>query len=100
MDVVSMYNRKDLKKEARQNIKLCYFHNVIVVFICTILLAGGFNYTTKNILNISIDNEKNSKIINNSKLSNGEIINEIIDKAYKEKKIEKKIESKYTNGVI
>lgn len=95
-----MYNRKDLKKEARNNIKTCYFRNVIVVFICTILLAGGFNYTTKNILNISIDNEKNSKIINNSKLSNGEIINEIIDKAYDEKKIEKKIESKYTNGVI
>ena len=47
-----MYNRKDLKKEARKNIKNCYFRNVIVVFICTILLAGGFNYTTKNILNI------------------------------------------------
>ena len=100
MDVSSMYNRKELKKQAKKNIKSCYFHNVIVVFICTILLAGGFNYTTKNILNVSMNNEKNNKIINNSKLSNSEIIDELLEKTYEEKKFEEKIESKYTNGVI
>jgi len=58
-----MYNRKTLKKNARYSIKKNYFHNVIVVFICTLLLTGGFNYTTKNVLHVPIENE-NNKIIN------------------------------------
>ena len=49
-----MYNRKTLKKNARYSIKKNYFHNVIVVFICTLLLTGGFNYTTKNVLLVPI----------------------------------------------
>ena len=54
-----MYNRKTLKKNARYSIKKNYFHNVIVVFICTLLLTGGFNYTTKNVLHVPIENENN-----------------------------------------
>lgn len=95
-----MYNRKKIKKNAKENIKHGYFHSVIVVFICSLLLAGGFNYTTKNILNASIKNEQSHKIINNSKLSNSEIIDELLEKTIDDKKREERIEKKYTNGVI
>ena len=86
-----MYNRRKIKKNAKENIKHGYFHSVIVVFICSLLLAGGFNYTTKNILNASIKNEQSHKIVNNSKLSNSEIIDELLEKTIDDKKREERI---------
>ena len=94
-----MYNRKTLKKNARYSIKKNYFHNVIVVFICTLLLTGGFNYTTKNVLHVPIENE-NNKIINNVKLSNSEIIEDLLGEVSEQKKVVKNLSEKCTRGVI
>lgn len=93
-------NRKLLKKEAKNNIKHHYFRNVIVVFICSLLLTGGFNYTT-NILEVDTTNEKVNEILNNTKITNSEIIEELLEKGAKEKNtLEGKIEEKYYDGVI
>lgn len=32
---------RNLKEKARKNVRKNYFRNVIVVFICSVLLAGG-----------------------------------------------------------
>ncbi len=95
-----MKTRKELKKTAQKTMKQHYFRNVILVFLCTCLLAGGVRYTTKNILNISIQDTKVNQLINHSKLSNSEIIDEILQKSTKEKKIEQTLQNKYTNGVL
>ncbi len=93
-------NRKEIKKEARKNIKTKYFRNVIIVFICSCLLSSGFNYTTKNILSVETSNENINHILNNSKITNSEIIDQILDKTDVEKKIEEKFEKKFTEGVL
>jgi len=93
-------NRKEIKKSARNNIKTKYFRNVIIVFICTCLLSSGFSYTTKDILSVETSNEQINLIINNTKITNSEIINQIIDKTKVSEKIEKQIENKFTNGVL
>jgi len=93
-------NRKEIKKSARNNIKTKYFRNVIIVFICTCLLSSGFNYTTKSIVDIETPNEQINLIINNTKITNSEIINQIIDKTNASKLIEKNFENKFTDGVL
>ena len=80
-----IYNKRDLsviyvfelKKEARKNVKRNYFRNVVVAFICSILLYGGFNYATLNIRKDLVKDEY--KILEKSKITNGEIIEELVD---------------------
>lgn len=67
----------ELKKEARKNVKRNYFRNVVVAFICSILLYGGFNYATLNIRKDLVKDEY--KILEKSKITNGEIIEELVD---------------------
>lgn len=93
-------NRKKLKSEARKNIKIKYFRNVVIVFICTCLLSSGFNYTTKNILKVETTNEHINQIINNTKITNSEIIDQILEKTDAEKKIEENFQNKFTDGVL
>ena len=94
-------NRKEIKRNARNNIKRNYFRNVIIVFICTILLSGGLTFRTKNILEVNTNNENVSKIlINKDKLSNSEIIDELLNKGDKEKEKEEKLNNKYTSGIL
>ena len=95
-----MINRKQLKKDARNNIKHHYFRNIILTFICSVLLAGGFNYTTRNIISIDVTDAKVNKILNNKNLTSSEIIDELLEKTTTEKKIEADIKTKYTKGVI
>ncbi len=92
--------RKEIKKEAKQAIKSHYFRNVLLVFICSLLLAGGFNYTTKNIKEINLHDKKITQIINNKSLTSKEILDEVLEKNNIEKSLEKRIENKYTKGVI
>ena len=88
-------NRKEIKKNARKNLKYGYFKNVIFVFLCTILLSGGFTYTTRNILEINTSSEiVNEIIINKDKISNSEIIFELVNKGNKEEN------KKYYDGVF
>ena len=93
-------NRKEIKKEARTNIKNKYFRNVIIVFICACFLSSGFNYTTKNILQVETPNKEINEILNNTKITNSEIIDQILEKTEIEKDLNKKYEKKFTNGVL
>ena len=93
-------NYKLIKSEARINIKHNYFKNVIVVFICTILLAGGFSLSSKNILNIDLTKHSNIEILNNTYKSNSEIIDELLEKTIEEKNNEKNVAKRFTHGVI
>ena len=93
-----------LKKNAKKNLKNNYFKNVIVVFICTLLISGTINLSSKNILNMDLKDVKNVKdvdikniknidiksiditnidILNNTYKSNSEIIDELFQKINK-----------------
>lgn len=93
-------NYKKIKSEARKNIKNNYFKNVIVVFICTILLSGGITLSSKNILNIDLTNSSNIEILSNTYKSNSEIIDELLEKTNEEKELEKNVAKRFTHGVI
>ena len=95
-----MINQKIIKKEAKKNIKKHYFRSIILVFVCSLLLAGGFNFTTKNIIDVPSAQKEASKIINNKKISGTEVLDEIEKKLPSEKQIKKDIKNKYTNGAI
>ena len=95
-----MIDQKTIKKEAKKSIKKHYFRSIILVFVCSLLLAGGFNFTTKNIIDVPGAQKEASKIINNKKISGTEILDEIEKKLPSEKQIKKDIKNKYTNGAI
>ena len=83
-------NYKNIKIEAKKNLKRNYFKNVLVVFLCSILLYGGLNLTTKNILEVDLTNKDNVEKVNNYK-ENSEILDELLYKSDKEKKYEEYI---------
>ena len=92
---------RNLKEKARKNVRKNYFRNVIVVFICSVLLAGGYSYTTKNILEVDTSDVNISEILNNSsKKTNAEIIDDLLNKTDSEKQREEVIKNKYSAGVI
>ena len=97
-----MENRKLLKQKAKENIKQHFFRNVILVFIASVLMSGGYIYSTKDTFStnnekavISVINEKQEK------KSNAEIVNELLKETVDEKEQEEiKVNNKYTNGVL
>ena len=92
---------KKIKNNAKNNLKHNYFKNVIVVFVCTILIFGGINYSTKNILKVDITNKENIEVINNYKnKSNSEILDDLLEKTTKEKEYEEYVSNKFTRGVL
>ena len=58
-------NYKNIKIEAKKNLKRNYFKNVLVVFLCSILLYGGLNLATKDILEVDLRNKNNVEKVNN-----------------------------------
>lgn len=79
-----MKSRKELKKQARKTMKKHYFRSVLLVFICSVLLAGGFTYSTKDLVNINFYEENVGQLLGISdRFSNSKIINEMIDKTKK-----------------
>ena len=94
-------NLGKIKSEAKKNLKHNYFRNLIVVFICTILLSGVINFSTKNILSIDLTNKDNVKTVDSYNVkSNSEVLDELLGKSNKEKKEDEDISHKYTRGVL
>ena len=91
-------NYKRIKREARKNIKHNYFKNIIVTFICTILMSGGIALSSKRIININFKKIDEINILNNQYKSNSEIIDEFIVNL-KENKEEKRITKRVTNSI-
>ena len=92
---------RDLKKRARKNIKNNYFKSLLVVFFSSILIVGGINFSTKNILKVDITSDKYVEILNKyDNKTNSEIIDELLQKTVEEKRYKKYIEHKFTEGVL
>lgn len=90
---------KSIKKEARKNVKRNYFKKVLIVFLCSLLVYGKVTYT--NILDVDLTNKTNIDLINKYDIkTNTEILDELLDKTNKEKKIEEEISKRYTKGVL
>ena len=92
-----MNERKFLKNEARKNLKIHYFRNIIVTFITAIILSSGITYTTKNFTDFSLTTNIISKITNDSNLKIPE--NKIFDYDFN-KNIQEKIQKNYKYGVL
>ena len=54
-----------IKTEARKNLKRNYFKNVLMVFICSVILYGSLTLTNNNILNVDLTNKDNVENVNN-----------------------------------
>ncbi len=94
-------NCKKIKREARRALKHNYFKNVLILFLCTMLLSGGITYTTKNILDVDLYAEENAAILNNREnKTNTEIIDELLQKTMEEKQYEQKVSSQFSQGVF
>ena len=78
-----MENRKVLKKRARKSVKSHYFRNVLLVFLASIIIAGGYDYVT-NVLDSKpiINSERGNIALNIPEASknNIEVIDEFLNK--------------------
>ena len=92
-----MSERKLLKDKARKAMKVHYFRNVIVAFICSIILSGGVAYTTKNYTDSTLTTEVANKITQNHYADLRK--NEPIDSDFN-KNIQEKVQEKYKYGVL
>lgn len=92
-----MDERKLLKNEARKHLKIHYFRNIIVAFICSIVLSGGLAYTTKNITDAPTTIEIVNRITNGTNLELPQT--SAIDSEFN-KSIQNKIQKKYKYGVL
>ena len=92
-------NYKKIKRDARINIKHNYFKNVIVVFLCTLLIYG-ISFSSKNILDMNFNNVKNINILTNNSKSNSEIIDELVKKINDSKDTDKNFARRFTHGVM
>lgn len=97
---------KKIKKQAKANLKHNYFKNILIVFICSVLLAGGIKLSSKNIFHIdfskvSFPKSGNIQIFESVKgKSNSEIIDEFVNKIVEENRPTQQNEKKYTKGVL
>ena len=92
---------KEIKKEARINLKNNYIMNVLVVFLCGLLIYGGVNSSTKSIRDVNVYNKNDVKVVNRyNSQTNSEAIDELLKKTGADKKLEKKMKHDYNQGII
>ena len=108
-----MIDRKELKRNAKTNLKRNYWVCVVVTFITVVLLGGGYYYNKMNIEKNVQDNNiniarNNDFVETNYNSSNSDLINELIDNIIKRtndnnnEALEKKeeFEQKYNKGIL
>lgn len=100
-----MKQRKEIKKQARKTLKKHYFRSVLLVFICSVLLAGGFTYSTKDIIDVDLYDGNVGQLLGISdRLSNSKIVNEMLEKVKEVQNLEEPIgnenQIKYTRGIF
>ena len=59
--------KQEIVKESGCNLKRNYFKNVLMVFICSVILYGSLTLTNNNILNVDLTNKDNVENVNNYK---------------------------------
>lgn len=95
-----MFNRKEIKKEAKQNLKRHYLTTILLVFICSIIITGTYNYSTSNIYDSNSQKNTQIKKTATEKKSTYDIIVESITKKPIQKKTEKSKKQKLARGVL
>ena len=94
-----MKTRRELKRDARGALKRRYFINVLVVFLVTMLLHGGYSYTSGlqsvNQIGTILQFAKEK-----DKISNAEILGELFQNIYSVDLHADTTGEKYTRGVL
>lgn len=96
-----MENRKVLKERARKSVKSHYFRNVLLVFLASIIIAGGYDYVTNIFDSKPIINSERGNIALNipeAKKNDIEVIDEFLNKHDTAK--EDTTNKKYNRGVL
>lgn len=94
-----MKTRREWKRDARGTLRRHYFINVLVVFLVTMLLHGGYSYTSRfqpvsqigNIITFAKDKDK---------ISNAEILEELFQNIWKVDVHAETTGKTYTRGVL
>ena len=73
----SSFKRKEIKKEARKNLKRHYFRNILIVFLTAFIINGGYLLNTNEAQEFHI--QDNTYEISGKK-SNAEIILDFLSK--------------------
>lgn len=95
-----MFDRKEIKKEAKQNLKRHYLKTILLVFICSIIITGTYNYSTSNIYDSNSQKNTQIETKETEKKSTYEIIVESITKQPIQKNTKKSKKQKVTNGLL
>ena len=88
---------EEIKNTAKKSLKNHYFRNIIVVFIASVLLVGGYDYGTRKVTFTIPDNKYIDSITIDNNITDVEIIQDSLH-ILKEKQT--KINHKYTKGVL
>ena len=91
-------NRKEIKKDSHKNLKSTYLKSILVIFVFTLVMTGGYNYTSSLANNYNNDNITLNEIKNNFNMIDSLITAEI-KKQGKEEKIDKEKTSQ-AKGVL
>lgn len=91
-----MFNRKEIKKESKKNLKRHYLKTILFVFICSLIIHGTYNYTTQNKYDQNTNNTEASKYETKTAY---DIILETVTKTPKENQKQTK-KKQVANGVL
>ena len=93
----SSFKRKEIKKEARKNLKRHYFRNILIVFLTAFIINGGYLLNTNEVQEIHI--QDNTYEISGKK-SNAEIILDFLSKQQNQGEGIPEPPNNYTKGVL
>lgn len=91
--MLDLFNRKEVKKEAKKNLKRHYLKNILIVFICTIIITGSYYYKTSTKVYNDVK-DQNIEVLNSESKTVYDILNETVNKKTKNK------EKKVQNGIL
>ena len=90
-------DRKSLKKESHKNLKATYLKSILVIFIFTLIMTGGYHFSTSFANNYNVDYYNNGIKRNFDTVD--KLINEEIKKEGKYNQIDE-VKSKHAKGVL
>ncbi len=93
----SSFKRKEIKKEARKNLKRHYFRNILIVFLTAFIINGGYLLNTNEAQEFHI--QDNTYEISGKK-SNAEIILDFLSKQQNQGEGIPEPPNNYTKGVL